>query len=348
MSYTGMLGQYAGFVTRLVAFVIDALIVIASISIINGALTLMLGFFGIDVAGCLADATQFAGLSLLCWIVNLVIVGVSLLFSPVYFIFFWTLAGQTPGKAIMGIRVVRLDGQKVSLWTALVRYIGYFVSFFLAGIGFLWVLIDDRRQGFHDKLAKTSVLYAWDAEQNELLVARVEGRLRGGDASASLEAMWTNDFEIGKKYDLLMVLADNFRKVRSSFNALQRAMNEGSFTVNKGGLYVKDLQGELVPLAGRDLAIEDTYLAVLDQGKHWGIPPDIQQEIESEVPPSGFVMVIILERPSADIAYQILESQRVSVSRYPLDLNALIAIEDSQSAVPWEQPPQVFTSGVPG
>ena len=41
------------------------------------------------------------------------------------------------------------------------------------GVGFLWVIIDDRREGWHDKLARTCVVYAWQARQNETLVNKM-------------------------------------------------------------------------------------------------------------------------------------------------------------------------------
>jgi uncharacterized RDD family membrane protein YckC len=40
-----------------------------------------------------------------------------------------------------------------------VRYLGYFVSALPLGLGFFWVAWDKRKQGFHDKLAKTVVIH---------------------------------------------------------------------------------------------------------------------------------------------------------------------------------------------
>lgn len=68
--------------------------------------------------------------------------------------------GQTPGKRIMGIRVVRKDGQPIDAATVVVRYIGYYVNSFILMIGWLWALWDGDRQGIHDKLAGTIVVRA--------------------------------------------------------------------------------------------------------------------------------------------------------------------------------------------
>jgi uncharacterized RDD family membrane protein YckC len=72
----------------------------------------------------------------------------------------WTIAGRTPGQALFGLRVVQVDGRPVRLGRACVRSLGYLLSSILL-LGFLWVLVDSRRQGWHDKLAGTSVVYGW-------------------------------------------------------------------------------------------------------------------------------------------------------------------------------------------
>jgi uncharacterized RDD family membrane protein YckC len=71
---------------------------------------------------------------------------------------------------------VRLNGRRVGFISSLGRWIGYQVCIFTLGIGFLWVLVDNRRMGWHDKLARTCVIYAWKAEQNERFIDRVNRR----------------------------------------------------------------------------------------------------------------------------------------------------------------------------
>jgi uncharacterized RDD family membrane protein YckC len=68
--------------------------------------------------------------------------------------------GQTPGKRIMGIKVVRKDGAPLDAATIIVRYVGYYINSFLFGIGWLWAFWDADRQGIHDKLAGTIVVRA--------------------------------------------------------------------------------------------------------------------------------------------------------------------------------------------
>jgi uncharacterized RDD family membrane protein YckC len=67
----------------------------------------------------------------------------------------------------MGLKVVAPDGSHISVWRALIRVLMFFISAILFFLGFLWVLGDDRRQGWHDKVAGTFVIYAWPAKPEE-------------------------------------------------------------------------------------------------------------------------------------------------------------------------------------
>lgn len=67
-------------------------------------------------------------------------------------------AGQTPGKQIMGIRVVSMDGGPVSDVAAVLRYIGYYINTFVLLLG--WVLAIITGRGFHDYIANTQVVDA--------------------------------------------------------------------------------------------------------------------------------------------------------------------------------------------
>ena len=73
------------------------------------------------------------------------------------------VAGVTPGKGLMGVRVIRRDGEGLSFLRSLLRLFGYWVSTLLSGLGYLWIAIDNRREAWHDKIARTAVIYAWDA-----------------------------------------------------------------------------------------------------------------------------------------------------------------------------------------
>jgi uncharacterized RDD family membrane protein YckC len=146
------LGQYAGFVTRLIAWFIDQLLLTATISIT------------IAVVGFIADSFKIYKLLGLGEnagpIVAIAVLALGLLLPVVYHIGFWLLSGQTIGKWLMGVCIVRTDGERMRFGNCVRRLAGYGISaiFFL---GYLWILFDNRRQGFHDKFAGTYVVYSW-------------------------------------------------------------------------------------------------------------------------------------------------------------------------------------------
>lgn len=76
-----------------------------------------------------------------------------------YIITLSKMDGQTLGKRAMGIRVVRTDGQALSMLDAFLRnVIGYFVSIITLFIGFIWAVFDRDNQAVHDKIAGTIVV----------------------------------------------------------------------------------------------------------------------------------------------------------------------------------------------
>lgn len=75
------------------------------------------------------------------------------------FVYLSVLDGQSFGKRLIGLRVVRVDGRPLNYRTALLRHlVGYPLAVFCLMLGALWVLWDPRQQGWHDKLAGTMVV----------------------------------------------------------------------------------------------------------------------------------------------------------------------------------------------
>jgi uncharacterized RDD family membrane protein YckC len=128
--------ELAGLVDRLVANIIDNVILIIPIMIIQFLL------FSSERP-------------LPSQLVNFVFMAI-----PVaYHWYFWTHKdGQTPGKFALGIRVVKMHGGKIRDVDAVIRAIGYHVSAMLFGIGFIWAIFDKRNQTWHDKIARTYVV----------------------------------------------------------------------------------------------------------------------------------------------------------------------------------------------
>jgi uncharacterized RDD family membrane protein YckC len=84
------------------------------------------------------------------------------IFGPaLYFIACWANGGQTLGYRALGLRLVRTDGSQPGLGSAIARCVGIALCFlmFIPGmIGLLWMLWDDKKQGWHDKMADTVVV----------------------------------------------------------------------------------------------------------------------------------------------------------------------------------------------
>jgi uncharacterized RDD family membrane protein YckC len=72
----------------------------------------------------------------------------------------WKMKGTTVGGIVCGLRVVRLDDRELDWPTAIVRALGCFLSLVVGGLGFVWVVFDDERQSWHDKIAGTVVVHA--------------------------------------------------------------------------------------------------------------------------------------------------------------------------------------------
>jgi uncharacterized RDD family membrane protein YckC len=159
-----ILGRYAGFVTRAAAFAADRAIVFGITFVFLFVIQYFLNLFLID--DWLDSLIQGETISMLIAVL-LSSAGINLIVSIIYDISFWMLSGQTPGKRILGVRVMRADGERLRLRNAILRQIGYWISsiFFL---GYIWILFDGKRQGFHDKIGGTIVTYSWP-----------EGRMRG-------------------------------------------------------------------------------------------------------------------------------------------------------------------------
>ena len=111
------------------------------------------------------SAVHIAVLSLILWFSNLIpfvwTLGIGSLVALFgYYPFFWATSGQTPGKMILGLKVVRADGSKLRMGHAVARVVGYWISSWFLFLGFLWTIIDRKRQGWHDKFADTQVIRA--------------------------------------------------------------------------------------------------------------------------------------------------------------------------------------------
>lgn len=83
---------------------------------------------------------------------------VMVLLALIYHVGFWTWRGTTLGGMICQLRVVRVDSKRLEFPESLVRGLTGVFSLAVAGLGFLWILRDPERQGWHDRVAGTYVI----------------------------------------------------------------------------------------------------------------------------------------------------------------------------------------------
>jgi uncharacterized RDD family membrane protein YckC len=146
---------YAGFVSRAIAFITDIVAMTVAIVVVIALSQAVLSFFTLYglLGQRIVNSAQFQAIV----DVALAVIGAAIAIG--YPVGFWVLLGQTPGQWLLGVRIVRVTGKPLTVRRALLRYLGYWLSAIPLGLGFLWVLVDDRRQGWHDKLAGTYVVY---------------------------------------------------------------------------------------------------------------------------------------------------------------------------------------------
>jgi uncharacterized RDD family membrane protein YckC len=90
-----------------------------------------------------------------------------MLFAAPAILLAWWLFQGTPGKLLLGCRIVdaRTGGRPMP-WQLLVRLLAYALAAAPAGLGLLWIFWDRHRQGWHDKLARTLVVVDTDANKS--------------------------------------------------------------------------------------------------------------------------------------------------------------------------------------
>ncbi|MDO8458235.1 MAG: RDD family protein [Burkholderiaceae bacterium] len=135
--------EYAGFWIRAGATLIDTVLIMV---ITAPLLAAIYGwkYFGADSATFIAGPADF----LISWVLPAAAV-----------IWFWTHKKATPGKMALHLRIVDADtGGSLSLGQSIGRYFAYFLSIIPFGLGLIWVAFDNRKQGWHDKLAHTVVV----------------------------------------------------------------------------------------------------------------------------------------------------------------------------------------------
>ena len=125
---------YAGFWIRALAYIIDSALIGIPFAMVYVTLTII--FKGIPsinyllILGYLGLITYMEGIK-----------------------------GGTPGKLILGLKITDDQGKLIGIKRAIARTLGKMLSGFLFGVGYAVILFDRKRQGLHDKIARTYVIY---------------------------------------------------------------------------------------------------------------------------------------------------------------------------------------------
>jgi uncharacterized RDD family membrane protein YckC len=135
----------AGAVTRALAFCLDGLVVNLSFSAFAAIAALVATFFSGSSDGLPGLTLVVGSLAWFC-------------LGGAYLVFFWTLAGQTPGMSFFRIRIGE-EGERLPLRRSIRRLVGLGLAVVSFGIGLLGILFDERRRGWQDRMAGSDVLY---------------------------------------------------------------------------------------------------------------------------------------------------------------------------------------------
>jgi uncharacterized RDD family membrane protein YckC len=151
---------YAGFWKRVAAYFLDSLIV----GMVGGVIAMVLGMIlGLGIAGMGDGAAAGIGMILLQVVINLI----SIAIAAAYYAGFHASANRaTLGKMAVGIKVVRLNGEGISILRGIGRYFAAMLSGLVLCIGFVMAAFTERKQGLHDMLCDTLVVDKWAFTEN--------------------------------------------------------------------------------------------------------------------------------------------------------------------------------------
>lgn len=162
-------GQYAGSVSRLLGWAIDAAV--------------STGLFALAIAAVSLLVQAVTGNSVSWSRANIAVVICYAVWEFFYFGYSWAASGKTFGMAVLGVRVVRADGAALGPWRAAVRAVVFPLSFLFFGAGLVGILVQREHRALHDLIAGSAVVYAWDAR-----AARLRFLAREAERTANLES----------------------------------------------------------------------------------------------------------------------------------------------------------------
>jgi uncharacterized RDD family membrane protein YckC len=149
--------QYRGVGLRLLAFIVDGIVLLIISYLLNVATGTQI-FVNTASNKIMPTATWHQ------WVFLVILIA--------YFAGFWAWRGQTPGKMLVGAKIVKKDGSDIGIVRSLLRFIGYFLYLVVVALtgtrliilivmiifGLIIVVLNKRKQGIHDFIAGTVVI----------------------------------------------------------------------------------------------------------------------------------------------------------------------------------------------
>jgi uncharacterized RDD family membrane protein YckC len=149
---------YAGFWIRVAARLIDGLILGVPFSILFGLFAAVAGLFASSANSSNQNAqgaafAVFGGAFLLLYLFFFAV-------SVGYWVYFWGTTGETLAMRLLRLRIVDANtGGAIGYGRAVIRLLMTVVNTWACYIGWIWVAFDQRKQGWHDKVANTVVIH---------------------------------------------------------------------------------------------------------------------------------------------------------------------------------------------
>ncbi len=138
--------EYAGLMTRAIAVIADAVVINLTALLVESGAALAVALFHLP-KNVKAILVVIGGIAYVLWTIA-------------YFVAFWSTTGQTPGARVMQIRLSTADGDRIGLRQGIWRCIGMLLAALPLFAGYLLILVDGRRRGLQDRLARTLVVRA--------------------------------------------------------------------------------------------------------------------------------------------------------------------------------------------
>jgi uncharacterized RDD family membrane protein YckC len=167
-------GNYAGAVSRFLAYAVD-------LGVSTGLFTLALAATSFAVQVVTGHSVSWSRS-------NVVVAVIFAVWQFFYYGYSWAVSGRTFGMAVLGVRVVRADGNTLDPWRGVMRSLVFPLSFLLFGAGFAGILVQREHRALHDLIAGSAVIYAWDARAARLRFLAREAE-RGADGHSGALSM---------------------------------------------------------------------------------------------------------------------------------------------------------------